>query len=104
MEKILRTETEKRDIIQRWRASGQSQKEWSRQEGISFHSLRKWISQYKDQEINTKTTRTEFLEVSIEKHVVSTEKLEIIYPNGVELRLPVRLPLRQLQEYIQLCD
>jgi transposase-like protein len=67
-----KSEQEKKEILERYHASGQTQRAFSESEGISESVLSKWLNR------NSPTKRSSFIEVPI----ASRTEVEIRFPDG----------------------
>jgi transposase-like protein len=67
-----RSEQEKKEILERYHASGQTQRAFAASEGLSEHVLSKWLNR------SSSGKRSSFIEVPI----ASRTEVEIRFPDG----------------------
>ena len=73
-------------MVEDWKASGLTQKSYSSLHGMHVAVLRYWISRSKEPKVGGFIALTG-------KPVTSSERIEIIYPTGVRLRVDSDLAL-----------
>jgi DNA-binding transcriptional MerR regulator len=78
-----------------WRESGMTQQCYARKNNISIHTLRYWL--YKKGAIRKSTGS--FLQL---KSYPVLQEYIIRYPNGVELRIPLGMPLENIRTLLNL--
>lgn len=66
-------------LVKQWRSSGMSQKEFCLEAGIKLGTFSYWVSRSKESEKG-------FVPLVPEKNT-STKEIELIYPNGVKLKI-----------------
>lgn len=80
------------NLINQWEDSGITKKEFCTQEGITYESFRYWSKKQKEEQASlvkeSKPENTnEFIPLTIKNQSEKKEQPEIIYPNGVKIRL-----------------
>ena len=99
------TEAERLNWIRQWESSGQSQTEWCKTKELSLHTFRRWVSNYrKDQEAKEEPHSIFIPLADVMQETVTFSSLELVYPNGVQLRIPAQVPSQQLKAFIHLYD
>lgn len=73
-------------LVEQWRNSGQSQKEFCQFQGIKLSTLAHWIRISKEARVSSG-----FVEVFPTGKAI--QKIEVIYPNGVKVNASVDLAL-----------
>ena len=90
------TKIEKRSrmesMIQDWQASGNTQVEYARENGMKVATLRYWVSKFR----KGSGGETSFVEIG----GGFMQNIHIRYPNGVELTLPFITPAGLLRNLI----
>jgi hypothetical protein len=81
---MTRRQTEWRDRVERWRASGLSAEEFAREEGVKAGTLRHW-AWYLGRQREKASERSAFVEVVT---TVSSRELEIVVRDEVRIRVP----------------
>ena len=82
----LQIEEEMRYHVQGWQQSAVSQKEYCRENNLSYHTFIYWIQKIRHNHIPVEQS---FIAVQPNQQVTSLpQELEIAYPNGVRLRIP----------------
>jgi hypothetical protein len=87
---------EMRPIIERWEVSGLTKKEFCDQQQIAPSVFYYWYKKYKTQD-----NSSGFIPIKI-KSTTYGDHLEIIYPNGVKLKLSPDVSPAMLRQYIYL--
>ncbi len=82
-------------LIEQWQQSGKSQKAFTTDNNINYHTFRYWIEKFNSQE-NT----SEFIQLN--KSSVTGANICLRYPNGIELLLPAQIPLNLLKGLLRL--
>ena len=80
-------------IVEQWQESGMTQKEYARDHGIKLSTLRYWIHKSREE-----LTPDGFIPFTIP----SDNAIRLLYPNGIELQLPVHTPARMIKYLINL--
>lgn len=80
--------------VERWRRSGLTQKEFSRQLGMKVATFAYWVARSKESE-NKKGF------IPLVPSAVSVEAIEVSYPNGVRIKVPA-LDMKIISELIHL--
>lgn len=70
-------------MIDRWKSSGLSQKNFCEKESIKFYTFYYWYKRYR-QEAQTSDSKHGFVKLKIEKSAAPTS-VEIHFPDGVRL-------------------
>jgi len=73
-------------LVEKWRGSGQTQQEFCSFHGMMIHTLSYWIGVLKEEK-----SSSDFLEVVPTNNPI--QKIEVIYPNGIEVNAGVDLAL-----------
>ncbi len=82
----LQLEEEMRYHVQAWQQGAGSQKEYCRENNLSYHTFIYWIHKFRRNHIPVDQA---FIAVQPDQPGTSLpQELEIAYPNGVRLRLP----------------
>lgn len=93
-------------LIPTWKESSLSVRQFCKEQGISEHTFRYWYKRYGISEIDKKSRIAEGCFVPVQilggQSDRETEKIEIEYPNGVGLILPVKTNLRIIKNLIKL--
>lgn len=91
--------TDFKEIIRQQKESGKSAMAFCREEGISYSTFCYWVKKSRD---NADGIKMELIPVTIE-HGFDMERIgEIIYPNGVKLRLTGNLSRSDLAALINI--
>ena len=100
MEKTARTEHQSRmfAIVEKWQESGNTQKQFCREQEIPTARFYYWLKRYKNQRIRTEG----FLPVRVEEYPGMNDRIEIIYPNGVRLQTSSGTSVRVIRELVML--
>lgn len=72
------------EVVRRWEESGLTQRVFCEQENIKEGTFNYWRKLYKEQRAEPSNG---FVSLKVEAQPI-TEALEVIYPNGVKLRIP----------------
>ncbi len=82
----LQIEEEMRYHVQAWQQSAVSQKEYCRENNLSYHTFIYWIQKFRRNHIPVEQS---FIAVQPNQQATSLpQELEIAYPNGVRVRIP----------------
>ena len=84
-------------LVEEQLKSGMSQKKFSQQKQISLHVFRYWYKKYQ-QQFTEKEQR--FIPLKINPSADSCTRLQIQYPNGVNLYLPASLDMQTIKTLI----
>ena len=82
-------------MVELYLKSGQTQKVFSEEHDLSIHSLQRWVYLYRkhhsSKSESSSSSGTNFVPVNIEQipHHFSSDRIEIHYPNGTKLFLPL---------------
>jgi len=114
MKKQQKYSWEERELaIELWRESGLSQTAFCKREGIARSTFQHWMERsegkkrYKPKKTKGKN-QGKFIPLSIKSSTtstlrnLSTDSIELTYPNGVCLKLSSGLSMEQLRQYISL--
>lgn len=82
--------------IAAWRASGKTQKQYCEECGEALSVLRYWIRKEREESAIVNASFTQVITSGV------PAQLEIIYPNGVALRLPPGTDVRLVREFLSL--
>jgi len=88
------------DLIDRWRLSGQSQKEFCRQEQVSHHTFKYYTAQ-KNKESKQELNVSKFMPVTLAADK-RPPTLKISYPNGVSIDVDDTISSHLLRTLIHL--
>lgn len=83
-------------LIEEWRQSGKTQKAFCEERGQNKAVFNYWLRKYRDEKEDLSTA---FAKIETR---MSAPALEIIYPNGVSLRVPAGTDPLTLRSYIGL--
>ncbi len=93
-------------LIEEWKASGKSKKQFCQEHQISHNRFFYWQKRYREQ--NNPAHRKRFIQVKTAKKpetpVIITGKIEIHYPNGVNLHLPAGTGMSVIKGMIHLFE
>ena len=81
-------------LIEQWKQSNSSQKEFARTHNIKFNTFKYWISK------SRQLTKDDSAFIELNNPVGAAVCLR--YPNGVELLFPVHTPINIIKGLIQL--
>lgn len=102
MKKVMtrKSESEMFPIIEEWESSDENREAFCRRHNVSLSTFSYWRTRYAKSKIGaTAHQQGKFIELSPETF---EDYLEILYPNGVRLRLPSGSSLSSLQTLIGL--
>lgn len=98
MQKRKTSEEQKHHLIELWKQSGLSQKEFSSQHGINYATFHLWVKSDKEKP----STKPGFVPVSFDSVPASSEiKIEIAFPSGIKLNFFYQPDLLYLQNLLQ---
>ena len=80
--------------IERWRNSGQTQKDYCRSEGLSLSKFHYWVKQNR---ISEAAISGDFIELN---SWITTQGITIRYPDGKEITLPVQTSIKHIKELL----
>jgi hypothetical protein len=104
------TQKEGLDMVEAFRLSGLTQKDWCAKHQRGIHVLKYWIKRSKTlpaQQPGGQATHPGFASVQIDRPRPDTATpetapvLSITFPNGVKLECPATMPLSDIQSLIQ---
>ena len=101
MEKTRRAEHKKAmySLIEQWKASGLTQKDFCRDRKISISKFLYWNKRYQNQE----RTVSGFVPLTVEYGTLHEgQNIEIIYPNGVLIRLTAHTSSTLIGELVRM--
>ncbi len=81
-------------MVEQWQQSGLSQAEFARVQNLTLVKFRYWLRRYRQQEDNSSGF--------IQLNGFSSQGISIRYPNGVELSLPVQVPIATLKSLLNI--
>lgn len=85
--------------IEEWQRSGLSRKEFCKKHGIAASTFSYWYSKYRQSEgLEPTTSSSDFIKVN----PMLSDSLEVVYPNGVRIRLRQNSSISDLRALIQL--
>ena len=112
MKRFQKYSCEERDLsIELWRESGLSQTAFCKREGIARSTFQHWMKRSQEDKVNRPKkvkNQGKFIPLKIKSStsstlpVLSSDIIELTYPNGVCLKLKSNLSLDQLRQYISL--
>ncbi len=79
-------------MVDQYRASGLTQEQFSREQGIAISVLRYWLSKFRQE-----NNGPGFIQLDGIIH----QEFRIVFPNGVELFVPTQTPIADIQQLIQ---
>ena len=79
---------EKEKHIRQWKSSGLSKKDYCEQCAINYWAFKRWCYQYGYVKKRDSRPQNEFIQLK-PSSMPTSEKIEVIYPNGVRIQLPV---------------
>ena len=97
-------------LIEQWRTGNKSQKAVSEEAGISFHVFKYWLKKQRNEQAVLREQAVDnasenkhgtILPVTVEPSSDFGE-LQIVYPNGVEIKCSHTLTSNQVKELIKL--
>ena len=101
----MSTESERIDWITQLEASGEAQRVWCKTQGLSLHTFRKWVGNYRKSQKTKEEIPSQFIPLTEPLRESEVESpLELIYPNGVQLRIPAYISTLQLKDFLHLYD
>jgi hypothetical protein len=99
-------------LLDKWEASGLTQKAFCRTEGINYFTFKYWKSKRRFEAVNlsthTKDTAPGFIPIEVAKPMLQentnlrTAEIQINYPNGVRLTCPFGVGFDQIKMLIQI--
>ena len=92
---MRRNQEEMCSYIDEWKQSGLSRKAFCRKRGIAPSTFSYWYTKYTPSDSGQ---GGDFVEVN----PILSESIEVIYPNGVKIRMPQKSSLSALQALINL--
>lgn len=78
--------------------------DYCEQHSLPLHGFRKNVSNYRKEHNLPYTVKNSFVPVTISPSLTLQDCNELVYPNGVSLRLANTINPQQLKEYITLLD
>ena len=111
---MIKENSEKREeallIIELWLESGLSQGAFCKGEGIARSTFQHWRKRYDKsyaykgkKETSPDKAKESFITVKVDSPIIdSTYDLEVIYKNGVRIKCPSGISLKELQQLISL--
>ena len=93
------SEEEKQTHITLWQESGLSKLGYSKTIGITYKTFLRWCNRYVPSAKPRAETSQSFIPVSIppQQRAPINEPIELQYPNGIILRLPIDCPIEKLK-------
>ena len=99
--KKLRTQEERDQYVVNWKSSKLSMSDWCTQQRLSRHTFRKWVSAYNKKTVTENASN--FIPITVDSKPTPLDaSIEIIYPNGVTLRLPNLPAANQITSLVNL--
>jgi hypothetical protein len=93
MEKSDRT-AQMRELVNRWEASGQSQKEFASENNLNLHTFKYWLYKFRRDDQSP--------EGFIRLGDIPAPEICLRYPSGVELIIPTNTPAAVLIDLIRI--
>jgi len=90
---IAEKRREMEDLIAQWRESGKTQKDFAEEHDIRLSKLRYWIRKSREER-----EEEGFLSFSLPGENV----IRLLYPNGIELHMPVGTPVSVIRSLLNL--
>lgn len=102
-----RKKTEMYPLVKKWQQSGQSQKAFSKANGLRAHTFQYWVKKYEKEHSSKSLPKdtSEFVPLLISNQAGdggTNNQIKLSYPNGVCLELPRQVSLNYLRGLIQL--
>ena len=86
-------------LIREWQNGGLTQNAFFKEKRINFNKFQYWLKKFRSLD---KKESPAFIPVRIEPPVEEALNLEIVYPNGVVLKVPFRTDLNQIRNLVNL--
>ena len=80
-------------LVEEWRESGMTQKDFSREHNIKLSRLRYWIRKSREE-----VAPDGFLSFSLP----GENTIRLLYPNGIELQMPAGTPVKVIRSLLNL--
>jgi len=80
-------------LVEEWRESGMTQKDFSREHNIKLSRLRYWIRKNREE-----MSPEGFLSFSLP----GENTIRLLYPNGIELQMPAGTPVQVIRSLLNL--
>lgn len=89
MKKNCRTKAQMYPLIERFSGSGMTNKAYAKSLGMKYGTYKYWVRKYRaDQKTSSDTSVTpNFIPIKVVEEKLPEHQLDIVYPNGVQLRL-----------------
>ena len=81
------------DLVEQWRESGMTQKDFAESHEVKLSTLRYWIRKSRDE-----MSSGSFIPLNLSAGQV----IRLYYPNGMEIELPAQTPVRIIRDLINL--
>ncbi len=101
----IRTEKEMFPLVEKWLASGISQKEFGQRHGFPLHIMPYWVGRYRKVHGSTQatpTTASGFIQIPTFQATESS--MEVVLPSGAVIRFSSLIPVAYLQELLTACS
>ena len=101
----IRTEKEMFPMVEKWLASGITQKAFSQSNGLALHIMPYWVARYRKvhgPNQPTPATSAGFIEIPTPKAIASP--IEVALPSGAVIRFSSLIPVSYLQELLSVCS
>jgi transposase len=108
----IRTEKEMFPMVEKWLASGITQKAFSQSNGLALHIMPYWVARYRKVHGPTQVTpvstqvtpatSTGFIQLPTPQSTVSS--MEVALPSGAVVRFSSLIPVSYLQELLSVCS
>lgn len=89
-------------MVEQWKQSGKKIQLYCEEQNLSIHTFRNWLKRESKESRQTKTT-ADFIPLQIQKSIPSEKvsgKIEIVYPNGICIRLREEIDLATVKYLI----
>jgi len=81
------------DLVEQWRESGMTQKDFAESHEVKLSTLRYWIRKRRDE-----MSSGSFIPLNLS----AGQAIRLYYPNGMEIELPAQTPVRIIRDLINL--
>ena len=89
-------------MIDQWKQSGKKIQIYCEEQNLSIHTFRNWLNRERKESRQTKPT-SDFIPIQIQKSIPiekESGKIEIVYPNGICIRLREEIDLSTVKNLI----
>ena len=98
MKKNSRTNAEMFPIVAGFSSSGKTVKEYAKFHGIKYYTYKYWLRKYRaaQKQEQKKSTPLDFIPLNITAVKLEEHSLDIVFPNGVQIRLSTVLDIEAI--------